>query len=137
MAGYSPTPLLKKLGIKDNHLVYLVNPPGDYFELLGKDLYNQLSPNIELADVFHVFAAKQKELEKHFTLIIKKAKPEACIWVSWYKKASKIPTDITEDIIREIVLPTGWVDVKVCAVSDVWSGLKIVKRLQHRQPKVL
>jgi len=132
MAGYSSLPLLKKLGIKENHLVYLVNPPGEYFELLGRDLYNQLSPNIELADIFHVFAAKKKDLEKHFIAIIKKAKPEAAIWVSWYKKASKIPTDITEDIIREVVLPTGWVDIKVCAVSDIWSGLKIVKRVQYR-----
>jgi hypothetical protein len=75
----------------------------------------------------HIFATSRKELEKHFHTVIKKLPPTAAIWISWYKKSAKIATDITEDTIREIVLPTGWVDVKVCAVSDIWSGLKIVK----------
>ena len=132
MAGYSPSPLLKKLGIKENHLVYLVNPPGEYFELLGRDLYNQLSPNVELADIFHVFAAKKKDLEKHFTAIIKEAKPDAAIWVSWYKKASKIPTDITEDIIRNFALQIGLIDIKVCAIDEIWSGLKLVIPVKDR-----
>ena len=132
MAGYSATTLIKKLGIKENSKLLLVNAPGNYFILLEADISHQLTGNMQEADLFHVFAQKKDDLEKQFTNIIALAKKDAAIWISWYKKAAKIPTDITEDVIRSIVLPTGWVDVKVCAVSDVWSGLKIVKRLENR-----
>lgn len=132
MAGYSATPLLKKLGIKENSKLLLVNAPGNYFTLLEADISHQLTGNMQEADLFHVFAQNKDDLEKQFTNIIALAKKDAAIWISWYKKAAKIPTDITEDVIRSIVLPLGWVDVKVCAVSDVWSGLKIVKRLENR-----
>ncbi len=132
MAGYSETPLLKKLGIKETSTLFPLNAPPDYFELLGADVKKQVSKRMDTADIFHVFAKDREALEKHFTAIIASAKNDAAIWISWYKKSAKIPTDVTEDVIRDIVLPTGWVDVKVCAVSDIWSGLKIVKRLKNR-----
>jgi len=126
-AGYSGTPLVKKLGIKPDMKVLLVNPPGNYFDLLESDIKKQLVKTPP-ADFVHLFFVKKADLEKSFLQLIKKLPPNAIIWISWYKKTAKIPTDITEDTIREIVLPTGWVDVKVCAVSDLWSGLKIVLR---------
>ncbi|HWB26100.1 MAG TPA: hypothetical protein VG738_11500 [Chitinophagaceae bacterium] len=132
MAGYSENPLTKKLGIKETSKLYPVNAPADYFDLLEQDLQGQVTTSVKRADFFHIFAQSRAELTGDFARIIKEAKDDAVIWISWYKKSAKIPTDITEDIIREIVLPTGWVDVKVCAVSDIWSGLKIVKRLKNR-----
>ena len=84
------------------------------------------------ADLVHIFASDKKILEKQFTKTISKAKPVLVIWISWYKKSSGIKTDVTEDTIWEIVLPKGWVDIKVCAVSDIWSGLKIVKRKNNK-----
>jgi hypothetical protein len=130
-AGYSGTPLLQKLGIKPGMNILLVNAPADYFELLGTDISQQLVQSPP-ADLVHLFAVSKKDLAKEFSKLIRKLPPAASIWISWYKKSAKIATDITEDTIREIVLPTGWVDVKVCAVSDVWSGLKIVKRISQR-----
>lgn len=130
-AGYSGTPLIKKLGIKPEMKLLLINQPGYYFELLGEDLSNQVIKSAP-ADLVHIFATSRKELENHFYAVIKKLPSTASVWISWYKKSAKIPTDITEDTIREIVLPKGWVDVKVCAVSDIWSGLKIVKRVSQR-----
>ena len=128
MAGYSGTPLLKKLGIKMDNKVALINAPGNYMELLEADINDQLTDKISEADLVHLFVASKAELKKEFARIIQQAKYGLIIWISWYKKSSGIITDVTEDLIREIVLPTGWVDVKVCAVSDVWSGLKIVRR---------
>jgi hypothetical protein len=130
-AGYSGTPLVQKLGLRPGMKVQLVHPPENYFELLGQNISGQLVQNGK-PDFVHLFAVNRKELEKDFNKLIQKLPPDAIIWISWYKKSAKIPTDITEDVIREIVLPTGWVDVKVCAVSDQWSGLKIVKRLAER-----
>jgi len=132
MAGYSSSPPIKKLGITQTTTIYLVNAPKDYFALLGSDLTHQFSTDIKTAAFFHVFAEKRADLERYFADIIAVAKPDAVIWISWYKKSSKMATNVNEDVIREIVLPTGWVDVKVCAVSDIWSGLKIVKRLKNR-----
>jgi hypothetical protein len=128
MAGYSQTPILKKLGIKEEMKVHLVNAPSGYMELLETDLTGQLTPKISEASLVHIFSTSKKELGKLFIQTIKQAREGLIIWISWYKKSSGMQTDITEDIIREIVLPTGWVDVKVCAVSQLWSGLKIVKR---------
>jgi len=132
MAGYSENPLLKKLGIKEISTLYLVGAPDSYFEWLEIEPAGRVTSKIAEADIFHLFAKDKKGLARHFNQIVKAAKADAVVWISWYKKSSKIPTDVTEDVIREIVLPTGWVDVKVCAVSDVWSGLKIVKRLKNR-----
>ena len=128
MAGYSGTPLIIKLGIKEAMKLMLINAPENYMSLLGQDFTPQLTGKISEADFVHLFVTFKKELEKQFTKIIQSPKEGLVIWISWYKKSSGLQTDITEDTIREIVLPTGWVDIKVCAVSDVWSGLKIVKR---------
>ena len=130
-AGYSGTPLLKKLGITPEMKLLLVNPPPDYFSWLETDIRKQVI-KAGKADFVHLFVVSRKELQKHFTSLIKKLPAPAIIWISWYKKSAKIPTDITEDTIREIVLPTGWVDVKVCAVNELWSDLKIVKRISER-----
>lgn len=125
--GYSGTPLLQKLGIKKGMKIRLINQPDNYFSLLGADISNQLSRN-EVPVLVHLFATEKKELQRVFNQLIKELPQTTVIWISWYKKSAKIPTDITEDCIREIILPTGWVDTKVCAVSELWSGLKIVAR---------
>jgi hypothetical protein len=128
MAGYSSTPLLKKLGIKEEYKVKLINAPHNYMEFLEVNIEKQLVDKIHEADLVHLFVVSKAVLKKQFAGIIQQAKDGLIIWISWYKKSSDMATDVSEDIIREIVLPTGWVDVKVCAVSDMWSGLKIVKR---------
>jgi len=129
--GYSGTPLIQKLGIKEAMRLRLINAPGDYFDLLEADIRKQVVKNGS-ADLVHLFATHKKELEKQFRKLITEIPPTCIIWISWYKKSAKIPTDITEETIREIVLPTGWVDIKVCAVSELWSGLKIVLRKINR-----
>ena len=128
MTGYSGAPLINKLGIKESMKVKLINAPFDYMDFLDVDISNQLVSNVKDADLAHIFAVTKQELTKTFLQTIKQAKEGLIIWISWYKKSAGMQTDITEDSIREIVLPTGWVDIKVCAVSDKWSGLKIVKR---------
>lgn len=130
-SGYSGTPLLKKLGIQPEMKLVLVNEPGDYFLMLGKNLRSQLITG-GTPDLVHIFAVEREELEKEFAAVLKMAAPTTVIWISWYKKTSRMKTNITEDIIRLIVLPTGWVDIKVCAINDLWSGLKIVKRISLR-----
>ena len=128
MAGYSGTPLLKKLGIREDMKVHLVNTPKEYMNFLETDISRQLVTKTKDANLVHIFAVSKKELAKDFMTAIKQAKEGLIIWISWYKKSAGMLTDVTEDTIREIVLPLGWVDIKVCAVSDQWSGLKIVKR---------
>ena len=128
MAGYSGTPLMKKIGIKENMKLMLINAPENYMQLMEEDISKQLSGKIPEADIIHLFVTSRKELQNNFLNIIKSAKPGQVVWISWYKKSSGMQTDVTEDTIREIVLPKGWVDIKVCAVSELWSGLKIVKR---------
>ena len=128
MAGYSATPLLKKLGIKETMKVQLRNAPADYMDFLEMDISGQLISKPSDADLVHIFSTSKKDLAAAFKQTIKQAKEGLIIWISWYKKSSGMQTDVTEDVIREIVLALGWVDIKVCAVSDVWTGLKIVKR---------
>lgn len=134
IAGYSGTPLLKKLGIKAAMKVLLINPPADYYYLLETDLSEQLCKKNEVPDFIHLFVTTVKEFEAE----IKKQKnvirknTAIIIWISWYKKASRIETDVTEDVIRSYALKNDLVDVKVCAVSDVWSGLKLVVPLNKR-----
>lgn len=130
-AGYSGTPLAKKLGIKPEQRILLVDAQADYHQILGMDISDQLVSKAP-ADFVHLFAVSRAKLEKSFKALIKGLPPDATIWISWYKKSAKMETDITEDVIREIVLPLDWVDVKVCAVTDQWSGLKIVKRVSAR-----
>jgi hypothetical protein len=133
-SGYSGTPLAKKLGFKDGLLVHTRNAPENYVELLqpipsGIEFATRLSSRV---DVVHLFASKRSVLESDLSRLRKLLKQDAFIWVSWPKKASKVPTDITEDTIRSVALPLGLVDIKVCAVSDVWSGLKLVVRKSLR-----
>jgi hypothetical protein len=133
-AGYSGTPLLKKLGIKPETKVWLVNHPNDYFKWLEADINDQVCKKNELPDFIHLFVTSTKEYENQ----MKKLKPvykkntAIMIWGSWYKKAAGIPTDVTEDVIRNYALKNDLVDVKVCAVSEQWSGLKLVVPLAKR-----
>ena len=127
-SGYSGTPLLNKLGIKPLVKILLVNSPDDYYDLLETDISEQLCKKNETPDFIHLFVKNEKEFEsemKKLKPVIKQNK-EVIIWVSWYKKAAKIPTDITEDTVRNYALKNELVDIKVCAVSDIWSGLKLV-----------
>jgi len=133
-AGYSGTPLSKKLGIKAGSNLALVGAPKDYPQLIaaiptGVKISGGLSP---ATDIVHVFSTRRAHLERFLISCRPKLGPDATIWVSWPKRAAKVPTDITEDVIRELTLPLGLVDVKVCAVTDVWSGLKLVVRKELR-----
>lgn len=132
--GYSGTPLARKLGIKAGQRVCLSGEPKSFRKLLaplpdGVEFVAKISSSI---DILHVFTASKAELAKTLATCRKQLKPDAAIWVSWPKKASKMPTDITEDIIRAVALPMGLVDIKVCAVDETWSGLKLVLRKELR-----
>lgn len=133
-AGYSGTPLFKKLGIKPGSRLYVVNPPADYLDLIAPIpddviILKRIGKNL---DIIHFFSSKRRELENRIQRCIQTIHPDGMIWVSWPKKASKVPTDITEDVIRDVILPLGLVDVKVCAVDAIWSGLKLVIRKELR-----
>ncbi|MBI2730986.1 MAG: DUF3052 domain-containing protein [Sphingobacteriales bacterium] len=133
-AGYSGTPLLKKLGIKEEMKVLLLNKPVDYYELLEKDISHQLCKKNELPGFIHLFAKNQngfyKEMQKVLTVAQKNK--QVIVWVPWYKKSSGIVTDMTEDVIRNYALQNGLVGIKVCAVSEQWSGLKLVVPVSKR-----
>jgi hypothetical protein len=129
-AGYSGTPLWKKLGYAAGRRVCVLNAPGDYPDLLAgapEPLQWVQRPDAQVA-LLHLFVDRRAELARQLTALRKTLGPEAVLWVSWPKKASQRPTDITEDAIRADALPLGWVDVKVCAVDATWSGLKLVVR---------
>jgi len=133
-AGYSGTPLSKKLGYKAGQRVCAPGAPSNYRKLLaplpeGIDFQAKVS---KTTDVVHLFSTSKAELAGNLLSWLKVLGPEAAIWVSWPKKTSKVPTDITEDTIREVALPMGLVDIKVCAVDDTWSGLKLVLRKELR-----
>jgi len=134
IAGYSGTPLLKKLGIKPSMKILLSNEPDNYFELLEININDQLCNKNETPDLVHLFVKSNKEFESEMKKLQPawKKNPMIIIWVSWHKKSAKIPTDITEDTIRNYALRNGLVDVKVCAVSDSWSGLKLVVPVAKR-----
>src|SRR5688572_21728185 len=125
-AGYSGTPLINKLGIKDGMRMTVINPPAHYWDLLGE------LPDVEVVgrraaqpDLVHVFATRRAIAEQEITSWRRRIPPAGVIWVSWPKKSAKVPTDITEDIVRAIALKIGLVDIKVCAVDETWSGLKL------------
>jgi hypothetical protein len=135
MAGYSGTPLAKKLGIKDGARVYVAGAPASFSGQLepwpaGAILVDRIDGR---TDLMHFFESSRAKLEKSLRAALAKMKPDAAIWVSWPKKTSKVPTDITEDTIRAVALPLGLVDIKVCAVDEVWSGLKLVIRKEKRK----
>jgi hypothetical protein len=131
-AGYSGTPLLKKLGIKDDMRILLIHEPENYSRLLEKDISEQFCKKNEQPDFVHLFAKTKKDFETAMRKLKPFIKPTTSIWISWYKKSAGIPTDITEDIIRNYALQNDLVDIKVCAVSDIWSGLKLVVPVAKR-----
>lgn len=126
MAGYSGTPLIKKLGIKPGDEVVAMNAPPDYAKLVGHTPVAKVPKGG--APFVHLFVTSMKELTRDLPKARKAIVPGGMIWVSWYKKATKIPTDVTEDEIRRLALKGDLVDVKVCAVDEKWSGLKLVVR---------
>lgn len=133
-AGYSGTPLPRKLGIKEGAEVLLIDPPADYEALLG-----HVPPGVVFSETWkpgtilvHLFVTDKEVLKDWLDGIRKKLNPEGSLWVSWPKKSSRMPSTVTEDTIRELALPIGFVDIKVCAVSEVWSGLKLVVRKELR-----
>ncbi|HEX3579489.1 MAG TPA: DUF3052 domain-containing protein [Thermoanaerobaculia bacterium] len=134
MAGYSGTPLAKKLGITAGTNVFADGAPSDYGSLLAPlpEDVTFVRKLTNSADIVHLFTKSASELDAKLRRWRDAIRSDAAIWISWPKKASKVPTDITEDVIREIALPLGFVDVKVCAVDDTWSGLKLVIRKELR-----
>ncbi|MEO7767167.1 MAG: hypothetical protein ABIS01_07065 [Ferruginibacter sp.] len=133
-AGYSGTPLAKKLGIKSGFKIRLVNQPGNYFSL-----FHDLPASITILtekksrkNLIHYFALQAKDLQRDIPFLKNEIEPDGMIWISWPKKASKVSTDITEDTIRKFALANGLVDIKVCAVDDTWSGLKLVIPVKDR-----
>jgi len=134
VAGYSGTPLARKLGVKGSTRLMPLDAPADYASWLGTlptgaKLVSRFGPSV---DIVHIFATGRAKLERELGRLRSALRPDAAIWVSWPKKASKVPTDLTEDGIREVALPLGFVDIKVCAVTEVWSGLKLVVRKELR-----
>ena len=127
MAGYSGTPLLKKLGITAGDRVYVAGGDLD----LPDDITRLKTPRAPI-DVAVVFVTKRADLEKRWSMITNALAPDGGFWVAWPKKASKVPTDMTENVVREIALPRRLVDNKVCAIDEVWSGLRLVVRKEHR-----
>lgn len=137
MPGYSGTPLPKKLGIKDGFRVALVSMPQDVRSELSTSLaecsiLKKLDPPL---DYIHLFSKSRDELETELPRAAKALAPAGMLWISWPKKSSGVATDLTEDIIRDIGLKAGLVDVKVCAITDVWSGLKFVIPVKNRPQK--
>ena len=139
MTGYSGTPLVKKLGIKPGTKLLVVGDvPKEYKSWLAP-----LPERVTIAgkgksplEAVHVFVTKRADLAKHVEHLRRALVPDGYVWISWPKRASKVPTNITEDTIREVALPLGFVDIKVCAVSDAWSGLKLVIRVSERSAGV-
>jgi hypothetical protein len=136
-AGYSGTPLAKKLGFAEGLSVHVSGAPEGYDDLIGDTpgIVWRRTPGTRL-DLAHVFLRERSRLEKALPKFLKAVAPNGAIWVSWPKRVSGVKTDITEDVIREIALPLGLVDVKVCAVDDVWSGLKLVIRKELRSRRI-
>ncbi len=114
--------------------IQLINAPDDYYGLIEMNLQPQLIKSNETPDLIHLFVKSMKEFETEMKQLEKKIKKNSSmiIWVSWYKRSAKIPTDVTEDVIRNYALKNGLVDVKVCAVSEHWSGLKLVVPISRR-----
>jgi len=138
MAGYSGTPLAQKLGLKAHADVVLINAPKNYAQLLG-----EIPPGIVFskrmktgARFVHLFSTKRSELQKRLVTLRKLLAEDGTLWVSWAKKSADLATDVTEDVIRAVALPLGFVDVKVCAVDETWSGLKLMVRRTNRKQSV-
>jgi hypothetical protein len=135
VAGYSGTPLAKKLGIAAGSRIFFADAPKNYLELVaplpeGVRVVKKIDDE---TDIVHIFSTEKARMKAALQSSLSKLRQDAPIWVSWPKKSSKVPTDITEDTIREVALPMGLVDIKVCAVDEVWSGLKLVLRKKNRK----
>ncbi|HSC31254.1 MAG TPA: DUF3052 domain-containing protein [Gemmatimonadaceae bacterium] len=130
MAGYSGTPLAAKLGIKAGMSLHASGAPGDYATLIEPlpEGVMLVARATRTTDIVHVFATRAAQLGTALERYRRTLGPSATVWVSWPKKSAKVATDITEDTVRALALPLGFVDVKVCAVDDTWSGLKLVVR---------
>lgn len=137
MAGYSGTPLLKKLGIKEGHVIIVIGEPPSYWKLIGT-MPAAVTVKPKLAngthDFIHLFVKEKKVYEKEVLRCRKSIKQDGMIWVSWPKKSSGVTTDLSEDVIRDFALKHSLVDIKVCAVDDIWSGLKLVIPVKDRKP---
>ena len=134
MAGYSGTPLVKKLGLTEGLVIFVSDPPSAYFDWISP-LPKGLNVKQKLAgelDFIHLFVRQATVFQKEFLKTKKHLKKTGMLWVSWPKKSSKVPTDLDENIIRDFGLLQGLVDVKVCAVDETWSGLKFVYRTKDR-----
>lgn len=135
MAGYSGTPLAKKLGLKPGMRLGLDNPPNEFVGLHllpvpdGITLHTQMRGNM---DVVLGFYNSRSAFEKRLDVLRRRIPDDGAIWIAWPKKASRVPTDMTEDVVREVALPTGLVDNKVVAIDEIWSGLRLVVRLENR-----
>ncbi len=137
MAGYSGTPLDRKLGIKAGMTIAVLGAPTGYTKTLklppGARYIRTLTGPLDLVQFF---TKSRAELVAKLPALIAALRPSGALWVSWPKKASKVLTDVTEDVIRKVALPLGVVDVKVCAVDETWSGLKLVRRVANRAPAI-
>jgi hypothetical protein len=132
--AYSQTPLVKKLGIKENFKIRVINSPNNYFDLLetlpsGVEVWDEDGSNF---DFIHFFVNETEVFENQLLILRSQIKKNGMIWISWYKKAAKKPTELNEDMIRNFALANGLVDVKVCAIDALWSGLKLVIRVKDR-----
>lgn len=132
MAGYSGTPLIKKLGIKDGMRVSFIGAPPHLPELIGPLPTGVMEASGSGVDFIHAFFYERDAFAAAIHSMMSAMARDGMIWVSWPKKASKVPTTMTEDVIRDVALPLGLVDVKVCAVDEIWSGLKLVIRKELR-----
>ena len=134
-SGYSGTPLAKKLGIKDGFRISVMNEPDHYYSL-----FTDMPPDVDIVhnlktklDLIHYFVVEAKQLADDILKLKDSIHQNGMIWVSWPKKSSKLPTDVTEDVIRAIALSNGLVDIKVCAIDSAWSGLKLVIPVKDRK----
>ena len=133
-AGYSGTPLAKKLGIKNGSVIRLINPPAHYFSL-----FDEMPADVRISsdkktkkNLVHYFTRKADQLQADLPSLREEIAPDGMVWVSWPKKTSKLASGLTEDVVRKLALQNGLVDVKVCAVDEDWSGLKLVIPLKDR-----
>lgn len=133
MAGYSGTPLVKKLGIKPKMRLLFVDPPLSFDETLGPlPDEAKLVADANSVDCIMLFADSARALKGQFAALAARLVPNGMLWVAWPKKASRVPTDLTDNVVRQIGLDAGLVDIKGCAIDDIWSGLKFVIRVRDR-----
>jgi hypothetical protein len=135
IAGYSGTPLPRKLGIQENHTVAVINGPRGFQTMLGelpRGVTVATSARRSGLDVIVVFVDRRAELSRRFPALAARLDPDGGLWVAWPKRASGVATDLTEDVVREIAIAAGLVDNKVCAIDDTWSGLRCVYRIADR-----